>query len=305
VQQATYDDIFGENIPFPKLKSHLHPRMPLHRRSVQDRAIDISQYSPRYIQRWKKISRLIRKFHFDSPGIKWPFYRVVMGVIRTIFRITHQMELRGRENIPSTGCIFYLNHIGSEDVILFLSAYGKPLGIFTEVGDGWHSDILERKLGFVIRRGSTAEMIERMVRTILCCNRFFATWPEGTISADQTTLHGFSGIVKVYAVLNSDKDRIPFVPVVARGAECFWWQEKRPHKKIIFDCLPPVFLPRAWLRPIEQGGKTPREMIDWLMLRIARRRGQTVLGQNHLLDVRKNHPSPIWEVPWNKKKKKQ
>jgi len=58
--------------------------------------------------------------------------------------------------------------------------------------------------------------VEAMIRRILLHNRFFAIWPEGHPHKGPIE-QGFSSIVRVYATLNSDRDRIPFLPVLIRG----------------------------------------------------------------------------------------
>ena len=112
-------------------------------------------------------------------------------------------------------------------------------------------------------------------------------------------MEGFSGIIKVYAAVNSKRDRVPFVPIMIRGAEYYWhWQKSKTkvHKTrdIILDIYKPLYLPREWLKPIEEGGKTPREMVNWLMMFLARKKGQEKLYPNGALERRRKSNDRQW-----------
>ncbi len=187
------------------------------------------------------------------------------------------------------------------------------MGVFTAIGDGMVVDILER-MGFVARLGTSGQMTEKMIRSILLRNRYFAIWPEGTPDKGYGVMQGFSGIVKVYATLNSQSDIIPFVPVVMQVSKKPW-KGKAPKKrkkkgkkrrrrkwrygsrvpaKVIFHYQKPVFIPRDWLNPPNEGGKTKREIIDAMMMGIARKLGQVELAQNPVLNHRKDNHNRPW-----------
>ena len=99
-------------------------------------------------------------------------------------------------------------------------------------------------------------------------------------------MEGFSSIVKVYATANALKDVIPFVPV--------YQTEARGRQRFRFFILKPVFIPRDWLKPPAEGGRTPREIIDHMMLILARFRGQETLGSNRVLDRRRGQAGKPW-----------
>jgi 1-acyl-sn-glycerol-3-phosphate acyltransferase len=231
------------------------------------------------------------------------------------------MIINGEENIPREGGIYLINHMAGIDVVIpFLAAFKEPIGVFTDMGNHFVVDILE-KIGFVPRMGNAQEMVEKMIRNLLTVNKNFVMWPEGTPDKGQGVMQGFSSIVKVYATVNADKDRVPFVPVVMQGIDkfgsqyipnirkyCPKWdnltqtERKKAYRKIkrvgvkrvIFTYLKPVYLPRTWLLPPEQGGKTPREIIDFLMLKIAHKLDQKTLASNPLLDHRKAGNRNSW-----------
>lgn len=239
------------------------------------------------------LSRLVRVLGLVKDS-RWAIYRAFMAFSRLFFRLHNRIEVHGRARVPDGGAILYLNHRGEQDVVIFLSAFQRPVGVFTDVGNGWLADWMERALGFVPRRGVAPVMVEKMVRALWTKNRYFAIWPEGTASPDGAVMHGFSGIARVYAVLNHDRDRVPLVPVLMRGNESYWWGERRKPKKILVEFLEPFFLPREWLRPPEAGGKTAREIIDHLMLVLARVLGQDHLQPNPLLERRRRARGKPW-----------
>ncbi len=284
-------------IPYPHLQSWMHERIEVPRETREERL-------NRYLSQKRGqlgdyfASKMVHFFNLQTEKARWVLYRIVMGYYALKFRLTNRWQIRGRENVPSGGAIFYLNHRGKKDVLMFMAALYKltkhPLSVFTAVGNGLVADILEKLLNFVPRRGTAPVMIEKMVRSILQHNKYFAIWPEGTGSPDGQILEGFSSIVRVYATLNAKKDVIPFVPVLTRGNESYWWHGIRRPSKILIEFVSPIFIPRDWLRPPNNGGKTPREIIDALMMVLARKLGQESLAPNRLLDRRRQGARKSW-----------
>jgi len=276
-----------ENIPFPHLESWMHKRIKLKRETYQQ-LLKRYENLPFYeriigsiLSRWIKFTRL------DKSIRKWVIYKLAMNVLYLFYRIRNRIEIINKEKIPKKCAIFIINHIKGVDVVAtFLAAFRKPCGVFTSVGNGFFADFFENLYGFVCRRGTSEEMVEKMVRTILKVNSFFAIWPEGTLERENKVMQGFSGIVKVYATLNSKRDIIPFVPI--------FMTEANMHSKIIFKVLDPIFINREWLKSPCEGGKTPREIIDYIMMKLAKVRNQDHLAINPLLERRKKFRSKSW-----------
>ncbi len=158
-----------------------------------------------------------------------------MGLLNVHMKIVHRLEVLGTEKIPTTGSIMYLNHTRENDAIYLLAALKKPVSIFTAVGNGFIADYLEHVFGFVTRHGARNEMVEKIVRTILLKNQLFAIWPEGNLSPDGRPMESFSGIIRVYAILNSRGNVIPFQPILMRGAETNVHCNDRRKRKIPED----------------------------------------------------------------------
>jgi hypothetical protein len=313
-------------IPYPHLKSYMHQRVPLSPRGYKI-CLERWKKSPKGVQFAESlISRLLKWSNLFKGNRKWAMLRVIRAWIYWYYRIIHSTEIVGFDRIPTTGAIFYINHLNITNVVIpFLGIIRRPLGFFTAMGDSLFSDLAE-SIGVVPRRGVNTDMVERMVRNLLLRNRYFATWPEGTVHHDNKIMQGFSGIIKVYSVVNADRNRIPFVPVVHQVSPYLhripkWLQEARKQKKAgqklqikwtkwrrlqwkmskreglvkhRFTFLDPIYIPREWLQPPTNGGKTAREMMDYLMVIIARKLGQHTLEPNHLLDHRRANGATLW-----------
>lgn len=276
------------DIPYPNLQSWMHERIELPRESIGTR-------NRRYRRSHKieqlasaVVSRFVKWLRLYTGNKRWVFYKLGMKLVGAFYRFWNHMEIVDEHKIPKTGAIFIINHIAGQDVVMtWLSAYEKPVGVFTDMGRGWFADYMEKQFNFVVRKGHAKEMIEKMVRTILLENAYFSMWPEGTLEREGKVMQGFSGIVRVYATLNANQNIIPFVPV--------FMTESRGRQKIVFKILDPYFIPRDWLKKPEEGGKTPRAIIDAVMMKHAAVMGQTELAKNRVLEGRRRKGRTI---PW-------
>ncbi len=235
------------------------------------------------------LSRLWKYNHVGRRNKRWVLMRGVVGFFRWWFRIFNRFKVYGREKIPDRA-IFYLNHPGSFDVLILLGVVGRPVSCFFSFGNGWFSDMLHEMMGFVSKRiyGRDA-LIEMSIRRLLKDNSYFAIWPEGGLSGGEAVKEGYSSVVRVYSVINNKRDIVPFVPVLIRGSSCYAYHFTPTTTPIDVHVLDPFFLPREWLlNPAEDTrGKTPREIVDFLMLKLAKKRGQRELVENRGLRHRR------------------
>ena len=217
--------------------------------------------------------------------------------------------MKGRKRVPKQGALFYVNHPGSFDVILLNIALGTPIGCFISWDNFWMTNIAEKYFTYINKQkiGSSSQitslmerglkngdiLLELMIRNILLHNRYFAIWPEGGLSHRTLIREGFSSLPRVYAVLNSKKNQIPLVPVTIRGSECYHIDRNpklRPRtQNISLEFHEPFFLPREWIdEPSDsEKGKTPREIIDHMMLKLTNLYGQKKPIKNMNLSNRK------------------
>ncbi len=276
------------SIPAPYLQNWMHKRIEIPHESQDER---LARYQSQHYWSQKLdylLGTLFKFFHLNNERARWAVYKFYMTLKYFKYKMFNRIEVVGRDKIPPQGAIFIMNHWGKSDVVMFMSVLREPVGCFTAVGTGLLADILERFFNFVPRIGSGTVMIEKMVRTILKKSRYFAVWPEGTSSKKELVLEPFSGVIRVYATLNSTKDVIPIVPVVMQNTNSYLWHQTLPKlKKIRLTFLDPFYFPRDWLKKPEEGGKTPREMANYAMLKIARKVGQNKLSPNRVLNWRR------------------
>lgn len=299
------EDVLKDEIPHPELTSWMFQRVPLPKKFTPSKErlkkkLETYQRSDRYISRIIKISHI-----FSWP---WAGSRVFLKFWYLYFKIFNRVKVLNKQYIPKKGAIFYLNHPGSFDVLLINAVVGRPISCFISWDNFMLTKLGEKLFGFInkqfihddenVRKGLFGPegdlMIEKSIRTILKTNSMYAIWPSGGLDDDGLVRQGFSSIVKTYTVVNSKKDIVPFIPVLLRGSDCYHIG-KNPHllpktKKIYVKFFKPFFIPREWLDPPEKGtgGKTPREIIDYLMLKLARANGQENFAPNWSLNWKKD-----------------
>ncbi len=280
-------DDHKDMIPFPEYESWMHKRY-----NLQHETLEEKKERWKHLNYWERlfdslISHFIATFQLYRPGIRHVMFKVVRLFFRIQFKIFNRFKVYGRENIPEEGAIFYVNHPGQYDPILLMSAVPFEVGAFLAWNRSWFMEMIGKYYGMIskVRNESRRELVERMVRQLLTGNRYFSIWPEGHPNYTGMVEQGFSSIVRVYATLNYDKDRIPFVPVLIRGGGVYI--PGFHYGPIDLHFLESFYLPRKWLKKPEDGGKTPREIIDWMMLKLARAQKQPTFIKNRLLEAKR------------------
>jgi 1-acyl-sn-glycerol-3-phosphate acyltransferase len=272
-------------IPHPEFTSWMHERCELPR-ETPDAMLRRWKSQPVILQALDAVaSWLFIKTGSLSGRRRHVTYKVFMHVIRLYFRLFNRLKVFGKKNIPKHGCIFYVNHPGSFDPpILWAALPDLQVGAFVVATWGWFADAIEKVYGITrLHLPAQEQKVEFMVRQILARNAFFAIWPEGH-PHEGPIEQGFSGIARVYAVLNYNKNRIPFVPVLIRGKAANRQMIQHKMGQIEIHFFKPRFLDRQWLQRPEEGGKTPREIIDYLMDFLARKNGQATFAPNPFLE---------------------
>ncbi len=154
-------------------------------------------------------------------------------------------------------------------------------------GNGWFSDFIDHMFGLVAMRPESREIkVEKMILSILQYNTFFAIAPEGFVARKFGVHQGFSSIAEIYSVINCKYNIIPFLPVLIRGGKAY--RSIRPNTSPIeVHFYPSFFISRDWLLSPEQGGKTPREITDFIMDKLAHYAGQETFLPNPKLEKKR------------------
>ena len=298
-------------IPHPELFSwmfsrhHLPPYLEINPKAVEESG-----------RRYRWVNYIISSLAKAAALKRWQYagFRLLTAFGRFLFTIFNRLEITGKENIPKQGAMFYCNHPGSFDPILLICSLGHPVGCFVSWDNYWLTSFGIKYSGFInkeiiLENSVKSEdfqptnpnyerdlLTEVMIRNILTVNRYFAIWPEGTLSRKGLVSRGFSSIVRAYATLNSKKDAIPLVPVLFEGSECYHIGRNRnltPRTdKIRVKFLDPYFIPRDWLLnpELDKRGKSPREIIDYMMNILVQAHGQKRFAKNHhLYHVKKRY----------------
>lgn len=283
-------------IPHPKYETWMHNRIHVKHLTLKERFKRWSK-QPDFIKALDAVfSRAVRFFGWSTKRGRLAMYKFVIFWFRLYFKVFNRLKEIGKDNIPKTGCIFLVNHPGSYDPPILMASLLKSVvpsglvGIYASWGTGFFNDMIDALYGMKSARGygreTMSEKIERIIRQMLTRNRFFAMWPEGHPHLGPIE-QGFSSIVRVYSVVNKFEDRVPFVPVVIRGegAHRFGVSHKVGPMEIRYG--KPVFVNRDWLKHPDEGGKTPREIIDHMMLILARMNGQKNFVPNPRLESKR------------------
>jgi 1-acyl-sn-glycerol-3-phosphate acyltransferase len=286
----------GKYIPFPQFHSWLHERIAVPRERYSQVQARWTQQTPAERVGDAIISRIFKFIRYFGSFHQFVPYKIVAGVFQIYLRIFHRLRVFGLHNIPKQGAIFYVNHPSQIDPLILMASLPFQISGLIAWGRGWLADMFEYKYGLISLRGREMHVnIERIIRQILLKNRYFAIWPEGHPTYSQQLEEGQSGIIRVYSALNYDGNRIPFVPVLIRGAEVYLIKESHsiinPPKfrlnPIETHFFPPIWIPREWLQPLEQQGKPPREIIDYLMHHLAAKQGQRYLTPNRIIEYKR------------------
>ncbi|MEX2682045.1 MAG: lysophospholipid acyltransferase family protein [Candidatus Sigynarchaeota archaeon] len=274
-----------DKIPHPEFTSWMHERCELPVDTLADRYERWKQQPVPIIALEAVASRIIKATGMFSGIRAIVAFKLLMRVFRLYFKAFNKLTWRGVENIPKSGCIFYVNHPGSYDPLyVFACVPDMPFAMFVAWGNGWFADTIADVYGMTNMRGLSRQgAIEKMIRLILQKNKYFALWPEGHPHRGPIE-QGFSAIVPVYAAINHDKDRIPFLPVLIRGEGAHRFGVSHVAGPVGVTFYKPIFLDRSWLKRPEEGGKTPREIIDYLMMFLAKKNGQKELAKNTRLE---------------------
>lgn len=184
---------------------------------------------------------------YKTPALAWAMIRL-LG--RLVFFILARLEVRGRENVPTSGpCILAANHLSWFDVPL-APAYMKRQTVTMAKEELFHSPVswLVRFMsGFPVKRGEADRQAIRAATELLKEGNAFFIFPEGTRSKTHRLAKGHSGLGMIAL-----RSGAPVIPVAITGTEHIL-KEFRPRVTLTFG--EPITLKPA-------GRKITREDIE-------------------------------------------
>ena len=195
-----------------------------------------------------------KKFYFADTFQR----RALIAVIRSLFRLVMEMEVRGIEYFPRTGAVILAaNHVTTFDV--FPMQFSVPRPIFfmgkAELFKNPLLDFLLRNLsGFPVNRGEKDQWAVRHAAKVLRHGQTLGMFPEGTRS------HGRGlKVAKTGAARLAIEANCPILPMAIVGSDQFF--NRFPSR----TCVRITLLPPLTPDPAE----TPLALTDRLMFALA------------------------------------
>lgn len=182
--------------------------------------------------------------------------RIVLAVVRPLFKLFFSWEVRGRENVPSAGpLIVVANHVHLLDPVFLALSFPRWVN-FMAKEQLFHYPILRHiirwsKAFSISRQGTISDKRRTLEQAEDILNRglVLGVFPEGQRSREARLLNGKPG-----AAVIASRMKVPLLPVgiigtgELKGISCLW---RRPH--IVINIGPPFKLP-----PVEGRLTRPR-----------------------------------------------
>ena len=161
-----------------------------------------------------------KKVGLKQGAIEWFFVSLLMGIIKTFFRIFFRLEVKGVENIPNVPFIIASNHCSNLDG--FAVAAALPLNIYrTLYFQGFQKYFTSRLTAFFARLAHVIPIDPetylgkalQLSAYVLKNNNALFIFPEGGRSYDGTLMEFKKGIGILALELN-----VPVVPAMIKGS---------------------------------------------------------------------------------------
>lgn len=186
------------------------------------------------------------------------FRKLLVGILRLLFRLFMKLEVQGLENFPLSGAVIVAcNHITNFDV--FPMQFSLPRPIFymakSELFKFPPMAVALRNLGaFPVYRGEKDGWALRHAHKVLEHGQTLGMFPEGTRNKGRGLGVAKTGTARMAIETNS-----PIVPMVIVGTDKFF--KRFPHRVVVTVRLLPLILPVS--------GETPLSLTDRLMFNLA------------------------------------
>ena len=184
--------------------------------------------------------------------------RVLIALVRFLFRFVMEMEVVGLENLPREGpVILAANHVTNFDV--FPMQFALPRVIFfmgkAELFKNPVMDLMLRNLsGFPVNRGEKDQWAMRHAAKVLNHGQVLGMFPEGTRSKGRGL-----AVAKTGAARLAIEAHCPILPMVVTGSDRFF--KRFPYRTHVQIKLLPALMPRP--------AENPLALTDRLMFTLA------------------------------------
>lgn len=194
----------------------------------------------------------------DYPLRETWFHKLVVAILRPVFKLFMVIEVRGVEHLPAQGgVVLCANHTNNFDIFPLQLALPRMLFYMgkAELFKNAFIHYAFRNLGaFPVHRGARDEWALRHARRILDAGQVLAMFPEGTRSRGR----GLQ-VAKTGAARLSIESGCPIVPVAIVGIEGMFRRFPRRARVRIEVCEP------IW----PQTDDTPLDLTERLMFTLA------------------------------------
>jgi 1-acyl-sn-glycerol-3-phosphate acyltransferase len=170
------------------------------------------------------------------------FYKIVVYVVRSCFKIFGKVYITGMDNVPPYGpLIVVVNHLSNNDPPLIASMLTRPLDFLgkKELFSNPFMGMLLRKLRvYPINRSASAEGM-KVAMGLLDWDHALAIFPEG-----QRSPTGRLQSAKPGAAYLALKSQAPILPIGVYGTEKYPpWRMLLPFRKLYINIGQPFSLP--------------------------------------------------------------
>ena len=199
-------------------------------------------------------SRDKKKFYFADT----PQRRAMIAVVRSLFRLVMEMDVKGLEHFPRGGAVILAaNHVTNFDVFPMQLSVPRPIFFMgkAELFKNPLLDIFLRNLsGFPVNRGEKDQWAMRHAAKVLEHGQTLGMFPEGTRSQGRGLRVAKTGTARL--AIEAD---CPVLPMAVVGSDRFF--KRFPRRTYVQITLLPPLKPKP--------GESPLALTDRLMFTLA------------------------------------
>ena len=170
------------------------------------------------------------------------FYKIVVFVVRSCFKIFGKVDITGMDNVPPYGpLIVVVNHLSYNDPPLIASMLTRPLDFLGKkelFSSSFIGFLMQNLRVYPINRSAGAEAMNVAMR-LLDRDHALAIFPEG-----QRSPTGTLQLAKPGAAYLALKSQAPILPIAVYGTEKYPpWRMLFPFRKLHINIGEPFSLP--------------------------------------------------------------